>query len=118
RRGIGSALIRHTAATVKAQGIPAIIIFGNPSNYVSLGFVGSNRFHISMPDGTFPASMLVLPFREDLLINNRWRFFESDVFTFSNDDAEEYDKQFPLLEKAICPSQELFTIISRSFIQE
>ncbi len=118
RRGIGSALIRHTAAAVKAQGIPAIIIFGNPSNYVSLGFVGSKRFHISMPDGTFPASMLVLPFREDLLINNRWRFFESDVFTFSNDDAEEYDKQFPPLEKSYRPSQELFNIISRSFIQE
>ncbi len=118
RKGIGSALIRHTAAAVKAQGIPAIIIFGNPSNYVSLGFVGSKRFRISMPDGSFLASMLVLPFREDLLVNDRWRFFESEVFTFTNDAAEEYDKRFPTMEKTYRPSQELFSIISNSFIQK
>lgn len=118
RKGIGSALIRHTTAIVRSQGTPAIIIYGNPSNYAGLGFVSSSKYRIGTPDGKYPSSMLVLPLRPELLANNTWRFMESDVFSFSADDAERFDRQFPPMEKSYRTSQEVFTILSRSFIQE
>lgn len=117
RKGIGTALIRHTTALVRSQGSPAVIIFGNPSNYVSLGFVGAKHYGISTPEGTYPAAMLVLPLQHDILAAKQWKFHESDVFTFDRTLVDAFDAQFPPLEKQHRPSQELFAILSRSFVQ-
>ncbi|NUN68408.1 MAG: N-acetyltransferase [Bacteroidetes bacterium] len=117
RKGIGSALIRHTVALVQQQHIPAIIIYGNPSNYVSLGFVGAKRFNISTPDGSYPSAMLVLPLREELLTGRQWTFHESSVFSFDKQEAEAFDAGFPPMVRQHAPSQELFSILSRSTVQ-
>ncbi len=116
RQGIGSALIRHTTALVRSRGIPAIIIYGNPSNYVSLGFVGSRNFSISTADGTYPSSMLVLPLRSEVLISKEWRFHDSTVFQYDKQEAEKFDAEFPPLQKEYRYTQELFSILSRSVI--
>ncbi len=117
RKGIGSALIRHTLPLVKAAGYHAVIIYGNPSNYVSSGFIGSSSFGIGSPEGAFPTALLVLPLSDTLRSSRGWKFYQSSVFEYSKTDAEEYDTQFPPMEKRHQPSQEVFAILSRSFVQ-
>lgn len=117
RRGIGSSLIRHTIPLVKAARYHAVIIYGNPSNYVSAGFVGSRTYGIATPEGTFPTALLVLPLSDTLRDSRDWKFYQSSVFEFRRTDAEDYDRQFPPMEKRHQPSQELFAILSRSIVQ-
>ncbi len=101
---------------VRAQGYPAIAIFGNPSNYVTSGFKGCRKYNIRYVDGKYPTSLLVLPLREDVLLENEWTYLESDVFNIDSNESEKFDKGFCPMEKKTTPSQEVFEILSRSFV--
>jgi putative acetyltransferase len=116
RKGVGSKLIRHTVELVRAQGYPAVVIFGNPSNYVTSGFKGCGKYNVSYMDGKYPTGLLVLPLREDVLQGNGWTYAESDVYNIDRDESEKFDEGFPPMEKKHSPSQEVFDILSRSFV--
>lgn len=116
RRGIGKALIEATFEKASALGYKSVVIFGNPGNYVSRGFVSCKKMNVCVGDGIFPTAMLVKALAADAFDGKRWVFEGSPACEFNPSDAEEYDKLFPPKEKAVLPSQEEFYIYSHSVV--
>jgi len=116
RQGIGKALIAHSLAAAKQQGIDAVVIFGNPDNYVSSGFVSCLKHRIALQGGFLPAAMLVCELREGALAEHSWEFRESDAGACLADAAAAaaFEAGFAPKQKAWRPSQEEFFIHSRS----
>jgi hypothetical protein len=50
-------------------------------------------------------------------MNKKWKFKESDVYQIDQEKAEEYDKTFPIKEKKYQHSQEVYSILIRSFVE-
>lgn len=55
RQGIGSALIAHSRHLATQKGYPAILILGDPHNYVKHGFKTGNDMRVSSRDGSYPS---------------------------------------------------------------
>ena len=117
KKGVGSALIKHTVEIANNKNYPGIIIYGNPSNYCKHGFKSSRDYNISNQEGKFPYSLLVLELQKDVFKNHPWKLCESDVYNISEAEAEEYDKKFPQKVKEYKPTQEEFYITIRAFIE-
>lgn len=107
-KGFGKKLIHYTIDKANEAGHKAIIILGYPAHYKKYGFCGGKKYNISMPDGKFYQSLLVLPLQEHALDNFAGYAKFSAVFDFKPEDVENFDKQFPYKEKLILPSQKEF----------
>ena len=117
RKGVGSALIKHTIEIAKNRNYAGIIIYGHPSNYCKHGFKSSKDYNISNSEGKFPYSLLVLELQKDVFENHTWKYCESDVYNISEAEAEEYDKKFPQKVKEYKSTQEEFYIACRAFLE-
>lgn len=118
RKGIGTALIERTRSLVEKMDIPAIIIYGDPHNYCKYGFKNGIDYKVSNMDGEFPLGLLVLELKPGFFGKKKWKARQSDVFTYNQEDAIEYDKKFKEKEKKIQYSQEIFKIQIRSFVRD
>lgn len=118
RKGIGTALINHTADIVRAQGFPAIVIMGSPFNYCKHGFKNGLDFKVSDENGDYPYGLLVLELKTGALDGTRWKYRYSDVYNFDPEQVEPYDQTFPVKQKEWHYSQELFSISIRSFLRD
>lgn len=115
RQGIGRKLVEKSAQLAKADGERAIIIFGNPSNYVPYGFVSASDFNISTEDGNFPMAMLVLPLYENALNDIEGAYSHAPVFNqITREAVEAFDSAFPPKEKKQQWTQVEFGINSRA----
>ena len=95
------------------------IIFGNPGNYVSRGFVSCRRKNVSfMVNVNFPTALLVAELVPNALDGRKWMYIPSTAADCCEDIAavEVFDAGFPPKEKAWMPSQEEFYIYSHSSI--
>lgn len=117
RRGIGSRLIETTIEKARQKGFPAIVIWGNPKNYVKYGFTNCKRRNISVIKDKFPTCLLVLELRTNVLGQDFKFFKESEVFHVNEDEFSDFDKQFESKEKSYQYTQEEFNILSRSFVE-
>ena len=119
RLGLGKRIMAHSFAAAKALGYKAVVIFGNPENYVSSGFKCSRRFNVSMDGYYFPTALLCLELNAGLFDGRHYVYRESDVVTQLDDEkVEEFDRSFPPKEKGWMPSQEKFYIYSHSSVGE
>ena len=114
RRGIGKALVEASAKRAKEMGYESIIIFGHPSNYVSMGFVSCIKKNVCVGEGYFPTAMLVKTLADNVFDGRKWQFQESPACEFDASGAEEFDRSFPYKEKKELPCQEEFYIYSHS----
>lgn len=117
RMGIGSALIRETLARLEGSPYSAVVIWGNPKNYVGSGFRNCKDYQVSVMPDKFPTCLLVKEMRTGILGNRFLTFMESGVYTFDSRAAKEFDRSFPQKERGVRPSQEEFRILSRSFVE-
>ena len=117
RKGIGSALIRHTINIAIKNGIPGIVIFGDPHNYCKHGFKNGKDFDISDMNGEFPYGLLVMELKEKAFGGHLWKFRYSDVFNVNEEEAEIFDRDFPQKEKGHQYSQDIFSIAFRSYVK-
>ena len=117
RKGVGKALISHTSKLAIEKGYPAIIIYGDPHNYCVNGFKNCKDFNITNKDGKFPYAMLVLELKEGVFAEHQWKLTESDVYIFNQEEVEEFDKEFEPKEKRTQPSQVVFSMSVRAFIE-
>ncbi len=117
RKGVGSALIKHTIEIAKIRNYAGIIIYGHPHNYCKHGFKSSKDFNISNAEGKYPYALLVLELIKDVFKDHTWKFSESDVYNISETEAEEYDKKFAPKEKEYNSTQEEFFIACRAFLE-
>ena len=116
RKGISKLLLEYSFEEARRLGYQAVVIFGDPDNYVSRGFKSCSRYHVCAGDGSCPAAMLVLELIPGLLDGRKWFYQESPAYAFDPADAEKFDRQFEPMAKEYRPSQESFYIHSHSVI--
>jgi predicted N-acetyltransferase YhbS len=113
-KGIGSALIRHSAKVAREQGYPAIIIYGDPAYYARVGFRLGEKFDLRTPSNKYAVALqaLLLQDNEETINKLGGHFEESDVFNqIEPSDVEAFDATFPIKEKAITDSQKRFEVL-------
>lgn len=117
RMGYGKMLMEHSFEQAVALGYDVIVIFGNPSNYVSRGFKSCKKYNICLENGTYPAAMMVKELKPEALDGSKWVYYDSPVMKIDEQEAERFDKSLEKMEKKNQPSQEEFYIHSHSIIQ-
>lgn len=118
RKGFGKKLIEHSLITATELKYEAVVIFGNPSNYVNLGFKSSSRFDIALENEIYPSAMLAKELIEESLKGEKWIYKESDIYAINEKKVEEFDLEFEKVEKKRQGSQEVFYILSNSRISK
>jgi predicted N-acetyltransferase YhbS len=108
RRGYGRALITHAISNAKANGHRAIVLAGFRYHYEPYGFVGTKRYGISMDDGKFYTSIMVLPLYDGALDGVCGKLKLSGALYPDIDELEAFDATFPPLEKLTLPCQKEF----------
>ena len=119
RRKLGKLLIEHSFEAARKMGYDVNIIFGNPGNYVSRGFVSCKKKNVSfMAQGNFPTALLVCELIPGVLDGRNWMYIPSTAADCCEDVAavEAFDSTFPPKEKKYMPSQEEFYIYSHSSV--
>lgn len=116
REGYGKMLLEHSFQKARELGYDAIVIFGNPENYISRGFKNCKKYHVSVGEGVFPTAMLVKELQAGVLAAKNWIFHESPAYEIDENAVKEFDKTFEPLKKEYRTSQELFYIYSHSEI--
>lgn len=114
RQGIGKLLLNHSFTLAKQMGYDTIVIFGMPSNYVSRGFESCLKHRVTLPDGSYPAAMMVKELNPGCLDGHQWTYLESLAMVIDMADVAAYDATLPPLPKHWQPSQEEFDIISHA----
>ena len=117
RRGFGKLLMRHSFEKALAMGYDTVVIFGTPSNYVSSGFVSCKKHNVCMQGDKFPAAMLVKELKPGALDGRKWYYADSPVMAVLPEDANAYDDTLPPKERKHTPAQEVFYILSHSFLE-
>ena len=117
RRGIGKALLERSFDIAREMGYEAVVIFGNPGNYVGRGVQSCKKFGVSTPTGKFPCAMLVKELAPGALAGHRWVYRESPAYEADPAGFEAFDAAFPPKKKGWRPSQEEFYIYSHSALQ-
>ena len=117
RMGYGKMLIKHSFEQVVSLGYDVIVIYGNPSNYVSLGFKSCKKNNICLENETFPAAMMVKELKPQALDGRKWVYYDSPVMKIDEEEVAHFDGSLEKMEKKFQPSQEEFYIHSHSIIQ-
>ena len=119
RQKLGKLLLEHSFAAARELGYDVNINFGNPSNYVSRGFVSCKKKNVSCfaPDN-FPTALLVCELIPNALDGRAWTYIPSTAADCCEDTAavEAFDATFPPREKKWMPSQEEFYIYRHSSV--
>lgn len=117
RTGYGKALLEYSFDVAKDMGYEAITIFGDPTNYVARGFKSCHKYNVCLEGDVYHSSLIVKELVPDSLDGRKWYFYESPVGELMTEKGfKEFDKTFPVMEKAWRPSQEIFYIQCRSSI--
>lgn len=107
-RGYGSALIRFTLERAKELGWPSVVITGNPAYYSRFGFepAGSYGIHHELVsrEEAFPVFQIKV-FDPSRLPPVPGTYREPSCYQVSQEDVEEFDKQFPKKKKEVRPGQ-------------
>jgi len=116
RRGVGSRLVEATVRMAREGGCPAIVILGNPGNYVKHGFKNCKKHRVAMAPGKYPTCMLVLELQRGTLGKKDYLYRGSPVYEVDEAEARAFDSGFPPKESRYRPSQEEFDMLCRSFV--
>lgn len=117
RKGIGKILLERSFEKAMEMGHKAIVIFGDPYNYVSRGFKSCKRYNVRSPGDVFPAALLVKELESNFFDGTKYHYHESPAFEINAKEAEAFDRTFEYMEKIVQPSQENFYILSHSIIR-
>lgn len=114
RRGYAKALMTHSFERAHELGYDAIVIMGNPANYVGSGFVSCKKHDVHMEDGGFPAALLAKELVDGALKGKSWTYRYSPALDIDETEAQRFDDALDPLEKKWQPSQEEFFILSNA----
>lgn len=117
RRGISRELLEYSFEKALVLGYDAIVIYGNPSNYVSRGFKSCKKFNICLENECYPAALLVKELKPNVFDGRKWYYSDSPIYNIDKEKAQEFDKQFKTKEMKYQSSQEEFYIYSHSVIR-
>lgn len=106
RRGVGSALIRHSVQAARALSHSAIIIYGSPAYYARFGFMPARQFKIYTPDRLYLPALMAMELVPGALDGVQGAFQEGDAYHTTDEAVAAFDAAFPPKEKVSgTPSQ-------------
>ena len=111
RKGIGKELLLESIKLAKLTDYPAIFICGVPEYYPKFGFKPAKDFNVTMPDGSTFDAFMGYELKEQSLSEISGKFYEPECCDCDIHDEkyiaelEEFDRQFPQMEKKILPGQ-------------
>lgn len=116
RQGYGKQLLERSFEIAQRLDYPAIVIFGDPDNYVARGFRCCKTMGVCLLPGVYPTALLVKELTPGVLTGRQWQYRESPVCGVCEDEqaVAAFDAAFPPREKGWQPSQEAFYIQSHS----
>lgn len=117
RKGYGKMLLEYSFERAISLGYDVIVIFGNPGNYVSRGFISCKKRNICMEGGIYPTAMLVKELKDNALDGRQWTYRDSPIMQIDEEAALRFDESLEPMEKKYQPSQEEFYIHLHSVIQ-
>ncbi len=94
RRGVGSAMIRHTLPLARRMGFGGVVITGNPAYYHRFGFDDAAKFGIVMEDGTSMPELMALELIPGGLSGPSGRVHFSPLYTVDARELAAFDKKF------------------------
>ncbi|WP_242850050.1 GNAT family N-acetyltransferase [Clostridium polynesiense] len=104
--GVGELLLRETMSLAADKGYKGIIIFGEPDYYPRIGFKTCDNFNIMTLDGKNFDAFMGIELAQDSMKDIRGKFYHSEVFeNLPKEEVEEYNKNFPPLQKLRFPGQ-------------
>ncbi len=117
RKGYGKKLMAHSFEKAKELGYDVVVIFGNPNNYVTSGFISCKKRNISLEGGVYPAAMMVRELCPGALDGRKWTYRESTALQIDEAQAQRFDDGLAKMEKKHTPSQEEFYIHFHSVLR-
>lgn len=117
RKGYGKKLLEHSFKIAITLGYDAIVIFGNPDNYVSRGFKSCLKYNVSIDQNIYPSAMLVKELQEGTLAGHKWKYVESDAYKIDMEKFDIFDQAHEKLIPKYKASQEEFYIHSHSYLK-
>lgn len=104
--GIGGLLLETTMQLAREAGYKAIIIFGEPGYYPKHGFVTCDHFGITTSKGENFDAFMGIELIPGGLNGVHGKFYEADVFeNLTEMEVDEFNKNFPYMEKLRLPGQ-------------
>lgn len=104
--GIGGKLLEETIIIAREKGYKGIIIFGEPGYYPKHGFKTCDHFGITTKEGKNFNAFMGYEIVQNAFSEVKGKYYESVVFEqLYPDKVEEYDKNFPYMEKLKLPGQ-------------
>lgn len=104
--GIGGILLETTIKEAREKGYKGIIIFGEPGYYPKHGFKTCDQFGITTKEGKNFDAFMGYEIVPNAFSEISGKYYESEVFEqLYPDKVEEYDKNFPYMEKLKLPGQ-------------
>ena len=104
RRGVGSALVRHSLEQARERGFAGVALTGSPDYYPRFGFRPGRDFGITDAEGNSSDYLMAMPLAADTLPAGV--LTESEVFfSITPADVEAFDASFPPREKHRLPGQ-------------
>ena len=96
RKGVGSALMRHSISKAKELGYGAILFFGHPEYYPRFGFVEAAEFNIADCNGENYPAFMAMELQKNYLMNISGRFIEADIYNddLNREKAKAFDRLF------------------------
>ena len=116
RKGYGKRLMEYSFERAASLGYEAIVIFGDPNNYVSRGFQSCKKLGVSLENGSYPAAMMIKELCSGALEGKKWVYYESPAFQMDMQAAERFDEGFEKWAKKQLPCQETFYILSNAVL--
>ena len=117
RKGYGKMLMEHSFEKAIMFGYDVIVIFGNPNNYISVGFKSCQKYNICLENASYPTAMMAKELKPNALDGRKWIYFDSPVMKVDEQEAEKFDESLEYMEKKELPEQEAFYIFSNSVIK-
>lgn len=104
--GIGGKLLNATIKEAREKGYKGIVIFGEPGYYPKHGFKTCDQFGITTKEGKNFDAFMGYEIVPNAFSEISGKYYESKVFEqLYPDKVEEYNKNFPHMEKLKLPGQ-------------
>lgn len=105
RQGYGTVLLQYSMKKAKEMGANALAITGNIGFYGKSGFVVAKEKGIRYADDPDAEYFLIKELKEGFLDGISGTYKDPDGYFVDENEAEEFDKLFPLKEKLKLPGQ-------------
>jgi len=94
KRGVGSALMRHSLKAAARLGYGAVVFFGHPTYYPRFGFKEAKEFNITTCKGDNYPAFMAMELIYGSLDGVTGTYHESPLYKVDTDKAKAYDELF------------------------